>query len=301
MKLISLIPLVDLDACNGCVICSNVCPTLAISLVDKKAHVKEADCRGCGACDQRCPVYAISMQKLQAPYTVGVAVDDLPYEKIAALCVRANLNPEQIICYCTATRAEEVAAAILKGATSPEDLSRETGIRTGCKVECIQPALRLLQAAGITPELWVEPGRFLVADSTVILTRVNSTKTAHKRFANVDAGFNLLVRPAMYDAYHEVIVANHADAPVTTEYTVTGPICETGDILAADRKLPELAAGDLIAVLDAGAYGFAMSSQYNGRPRCPEVLVHRKEEALMRRGETLADLIGTMVRPPWQR
>jgi diaminopimelate decarboxylase len=158
-----------------------------------------------------------------------------------------------------------------------------------------------IKAAGITPELWVEPGRFLVADSTVILTRVNSTKTAHKRFANVDAGFNLLVRPAMYDAYHEVIVANHADAPVTTEYTVTGPICETGDILAADRKLPELAAGDLIAVLDAGAYGFAMSSQYNGRPRCPEVLVHRKEEALMRRGETLADLIGTMVRPPWQR
>ena len=152
MKLISLIPLVDLDACNGCVICSNVCPTLAISLVDKKAHVKEADCRGCGACEQRCPVYAISMQKLEAPYTVAVAVDGLPYEKIQALCARANLNPEQIICFCTATRAEEVAAAILKGAASPEDISKQTGIRTGCKVECIEPALRLLQAAGVTPE-----------------------------------------------------------------------------------------------------------------------------------------------------
>jgi diaminopimelate decarboxylase len=158
-----------------------------------------------------------------------------------------------------------------------------------------------ITAAGISPELWIEPGRFLVADSTVLLTRVNSTKTAHKRFANVDAGFNLLIRPAMYDSYHEVIVANRADALLTTEYTVTGPICETGDILAPDRKLPELTAGDLIAVLDTGAYGYAMSSQYNGRPRCPEVLIHGKDAALMRRSETLSDLTGTMVRPPWQR
>ena len=157
-----------------------------------------------------------------------------------------------------------------------------------------------VEACGISPELWVEPGRSLVADSTVLLTRVNSTKKAHKRFANVDAGFNLLVRPAMYDAYHEVIVANRADAPLTTEYTVTGPICETGDIFAADRNLPELAAGDLIAVLDAGAYGFAMASQYNGRGRCPEVLLHGDKAALMRRGETLADLTAAVERPPWQ-
>jgi diaminopimelate decarboxylase len=158
-----------------------------------------------------------------------------------------------------------------------------------------------LEACGITPELWVEPGRSLVADPTVLLTRVNSTKTAHKRFANVDAGFNLLIRPAMYDAYHEVIVANKADAPLTTEYTVTGPICETGDILAPDRRLPELAAGDIIAVLDTGAYGYAMSSQYNSRPRCPEVLIRGSDVALMRRGETIKDITGTMQRPPWQQ
>jgi len=158
-----------------------------------------------------------------------------------------------------------------------------------------------IEACGITPELWVEPGRFLVGDSTVLLTRVNSTKTAHKRFANVDAGFNLLIRPAMYDAYHEVIVANRADALETTVYTVTGPICETGDILAHDRNLPPLSAGDIIAVLDTGAYGFAMSSQYNSRPRCPEVLVRGDKEALMRKGETMHDLSATMERPPWQR
>lgn len=158
-----------------------------------------------------------------------------------------------------------------------------------------------MEACGITPELWVEPGRSLVADSTVLLTRVNSTKKAHKRFANVDAGFNLLIRPAMYDSYHEVIAANKADVPLTTEYTVTGPICETGDIFAADRKLPELAAGDIIAILDAGAYGYAMASQYNGRGRCPEVLLHGSETALMRRGEDLGDLKAALERPPWQK
>lgn len=158
-----------------------------------------------------------------------------------------------------------------------------------------------VEACGITPELWVEPGRSVVADSTLLLTRVNSTKSAHKRFANVDAGFNLLIRPAMYDAYHEVIVANRADASLSTEYTVTGPICETGDILAPDRRLPPVAAGDLIAVLDAGAYGFAMSSQYNSRPRCPEVIIRGKRAALMRRGETIGDVTAAMERPPWQK
>lgn len=156
-------------------------------------------------------------------------------------------------------------------------------------------------ACGIQPELWVEPGRSLVADSTVLLTRVNSTKSAHKRFANVDAGFNLLIRPAMYDAYHEVIAANIAGAPLDSEYTVTGPICESGDILAPDRKLPLLAAGDIIAVLDTGAYGFAMSSQYNSRPRCPEVLIRGTHATLMRRGETIDDITATMQRPPWQK
>ena len=158
-----------------------------------------------------------------------------------------------------------------------------------------------VEACGIMPELWIEPGRSLVADSTILLTRVNSTKTTHKRFANVDAGFNLLIRPAMYDAYHEVLVSNKAGATAESEYTVTGPICESGDILAADRNLPELTAGDLIAVLDTGAYGYAMSSQYNSRPRCPELIIKGTQVALMRRGETLEDITGTMQRPPWQR
>jgi len=157
-----------------------------------------------------------------------------------------------------------------------------------------------IRECGIEPELWAEPGRYVTADSTVLLTRANSVKKAYKTFVNVDAGFNLMARPALYDSYHEVLVANKADAQASEEYTIAGPVCETGDLLAKDRLLPPISAGDLLAVLDTGAYGFAMSSQYNSRPRCPEVVVKGETVALMRRGETLDDLTGTMVRPAWQ-
>ena len=157
-----------------------------------------------------------------------------------------------------------------------------------------------IREAGISPELWIEPGRSLVADSTILLAGINSIKPAHKNFVNVDAGFNLLIRPAMYDSWHEVIAANKAGKAGMVIYTIAGPICETGDILAHDRLLPGLSAGDLIAVLDAGAYGFAMSSQYNSRPRCPEILLNGTEAAPMRRGEDIGDLTRTMEIPPWQ-
>jgi diaminopimelate decarboxylase len=105
----------------------------------------------------------------------------------------------------------------------------------------------------------------------------------------------------MYDAWHEVIAAGKADRKSEHQYTIAGPICETGDILAYDRLLPDLTTGDPIAVLDAGAYGFAMSSQYNSRPRCPEVLLKGPKEALMRREETIDDLTAAMRMPPWQK
>jgi diaminopimelate decarboxylase len=157
----------------------------------------------------------------------------------------------------------------------------------------------VLGRLGISPEIWIEPGRSMVCDSTVLLTKVNSVKKAHKTFVNVDAGFNLLIRPAMYDSYHEVLVANRADEKPAGTYTITGPICETGDILAHDRELPDVVASDLIAVLDAGAYGYSMASQYNGRGRCAEVLVRKGQAELMRRAETIADLMANLVIPSW--
>jgi len=157
----------------------------------------------------------------------------------------------------------------------------------------------ILGRLGISPEIWIEPGRSLVCDSTVLLTKVNSVKQAHKTFVNVDAGFNLLIRPVMYDSYHEVLIANRADEEPAGTFTVTGPICETGDILAHDRELPAAIAGDLIAILDAGAYGYSMASQYNGRGRCAEVLVKNGKAELMRRAETMEDLMTTLRTPSW--
>ena len=152
MKVVSLLAVVDADKCNGCNICESVCPVLAITRENRKAVIEELRCSGCAACEQRCPKYAITMVKRAEPRVVMTDVGAVDYTQVEELCRKARLNPEQLICYCTATRAEEAAAAILQGAHSPEEVSHRTGARTGCKVECIQPILRLLDAAGIQPE-----------------------------------------------------------------------------------------------------------------------------------------------------
>ncbi len=151
MKHITLRASINEELCIGCGTCAKVCPTMAIAMVDKKAVIDPARCRACANCNQRCPTQAVTMVKLEEPFRVFVPVDDVPAEAIEALCRKAGFNPSQILCYCTATRAEEVAACILKGATSPEEISLQTGLRCGCSVECIQPALRLLVAHGIRP------------------------------------------------------------------------------------------------------------------------------------------------------
>lgn len=151
MKTITLRARIDPGVCIGCGVCAKVCPTLAVSLVDKKAVVDGAKCLACANCQQRCPVGAVSLVRLDKPFTVSVEVKEADRPRIAELCRKAGFNPSQILCYCTATRAEEVAQAILDGADSPELISLRTGLRMGCSVECIQPALRLLDAAGITP------------------------------------------------------------------------------------------------------------------------------------------------------
>ena len=153
------------------------------------------------------------------------------------------------------------------------------------------------ESLGLKLKLIIEPGRSIVGDTTILLSRVNTVKRANKNFVGIDAGFNLLIRPAMYDAYHEVVVANKAAGQPVETYSIVGPICETGDIIAKDRRLPEIVKGDLIAVLDSGAYGFSMSSQYNGRPRCAEVLITKGGPKLIRERETFEDLLGRQIIP----
>ena len=134
-----------------------------------------------------------------------------------------------------------------------------------------------------------EPGRYIVANAGVLLTRVEYLKhTEHKDFAIVDAAMNDLIRPALYQAWMDVTAVQPRDGEPRS-YDVVGPICETGDFLAKDRAL-NLAEGDLLAVHSAGAYGFVMSSNYNTRGRCAEVLVDADQAFEVRRRETVAEL-----------
>jgi len=149
-----------------------------------------------------------------------------------------------------------------------------------------------------------EPGRSISGSAGILLTRVLYTKQGgDKTFAIVDAAMNDLIRPVLYDAFHflwPVRVANGhepkersepLDLPDTQIYDIVGPVCETGDFLARDRRLPHLQRGDLLAVFTAGAYGFAMSSQYNARCRAAEVLVEDDQYRVIRRRETYDDLV----------
>lgn len=151
--------------------------------------------------------------------------------------------------------------------------------------------LPLLKRSGL--KVILEPGRFIVGNSGVLLTRVLYLKESHsKKFAIVDAGMNDLIRPSLYGAYHEIlpVLPNGSAARKRSRYDIVGPVCESGDFLAQDRVMAPLKAGDLLAVMGAGAYGYVMASNYNARPRPPEVLVRGAKWHLVRRRETPRDL-----------
>jgi len=152
LRIITTQAVVNRDVCTGCRICEKVCPTESIRVGDdKKAHVNIDTCSGCGNCESRCPVLAIKLVPLKEKKVVSVDYTKAPLGEVIALCKKAHLNPEAVVCFCTGTRAREIAASILLGANTPEEISRQTGARTGCTVECIEPILRLLAAAGIDP------------------------------------------------------------------------------------------------------------------------------------------------------
>jgi diaminopimelate decarboxylase len=140
--------------------------------------------------------------------------------------------------------------------------------------------------------LLLEPGRSIVGPAGLLLTRVLYKKgNNRKKFLVVDAAMNDLIRPSLYKAYHEIVPVRRDPSPATENVDVVGPICETGDFFARDRALPRTEEGDLLAILDAGAYGMALASNYNTRPRPAEVLVDGRSVKLTRRRETFADLI----------
>jgi diaminopimelate decarboxylase len=141
--------------------------------------------------------------------------------------------------------------------------------------------------------LLIEPGRFLVAQAGALLARVLYVKgNGKKRFVITDAAMNDLIRPALYQAHHEIVPVRPRKGRAQI-VDVVGPVCESGDFFARDRKLAPVEPGDLVALLDAGAYGMVQSSNYNSRPRAAEVLVEHGKARLIRRRETMADLLAT--------
>lgn len=145
------------------------------------------------------------------------------------------------------------------------------------------------------PRLLIEPGRFIVGNAGILVSRVTAIKRASKTFVGTDAGMNTLLRPALYGAHHEILVANKMNSAKKEIVHVCGQICENADIMAKDRLLPKAEAGDILVYLNAGAYGFSMSSQYNGFPRPCEVLVDKGKTKLIRKRETFRDLTRNQI------
>ncbi len=195
---------------------------------------------------------------------------------------------------------------------------RQTCLERGVKVDCIdigggfginyqgeeaksaedfaRQLVPLIKSAGV--RLILEPGRFIVGNAGILLTRVLYVKpSGERRFVIVDAGMNDLIRPSLYDAYHRVwpvgapFPQSEADEANCVLSDVVGPLCESGDFFARERLLPPVKSGELLAVFSAGAYGATMSSNYNSRPRAPEVLVDGDAYKVIRRRESYADLI----------
>jgi diaminopimelate decarboxylase len=149
--------------------------------------------------------------------------------------------------------------------------------------------------AGLDVKLLLEPGRFIVAQAGALLSRVLYTKqNGAKHFVILDAGMNDLIRPALYDAHHEVVPVMERERAMQVA-DIVGPVCESGDFFAHDREVAEMRAGELVALLDAGAYGMSQASQYNTRMRPAEVLIENGAARLIRTRETLEDVLACEI------
>ena len=194
--------------------------------------------------------------------------------------------------------------AVRAAGHSPDvlDIGGGLGIRYHAEVpltaeEWLAPLCDRLARSGCT--IGVEPGRYLVGNAGVLLTRVvHRKRSGGREIAVVDAGMNDFLRPSLYQAWHDILPVD-ASSETLMAMDVVGPVCETGDFLALERNLPPVAAGQLLAVLGAGAYGFVMSSNYNSRARAAEVLVDHGRWAVVRPRERLADLFRDEIADPF--
>ncbi len=201
--------------------------------------------------------------------------------------------------------AELIRALRAEGiAISRIDLGGGMGIRYRDERPLDLDSFAALVREAVVPldcEMMIEPGRSLVGNAGLLVSRVIYVKeTDHRRFLIVDGAMNDLIRPSLYDAWHDLIPVREPE-PGTAHrpYDIVGPVCETGDTFARDRLLPPLAAGELVAFASAGAYGAVMASTYNSRPLVPEVLVKGENFATVRKRPTFEEMIAADTVPPW--
>ena len=179
------------------------------------------------------------------------------------------LEPARILAACAGEYPEARILNLGGGIGVPEEPGQDP-----VDLHALDLELRKFKSSNPSFELWLEPGRFLVATAGVLLARVTQTKgKGEKRYVGVATGMNSLIRPALYGARHEIVNLTRLDEPAVQVCTVVGPICESGDELGRDRALPRCEEGDVLLIANAGAYGHAMASHYNLRPPAPELVV----------------------------
>jgi diaminopimelate decarboxylase len=215
------------------------------------------------------------------------------------------------------TESRPYIAAITKMLDFIEELRREKinleylniGGGLGIVYDRETPQTAQIFAAKILPllkktklKIIMEPGRFIVGNAGILVVEVLYVKsTPRKKFVIVDAGMNDLIRPALYGAYHQILPLRNTQYAIrnTERVDIVGPICESADFFAKDRKMPQVKEGDFLAVMGAGAYGFSMSSNYNSRPRAEEVMVAKDKTFVIRKRESHKNLVRSEIIPPF--
>jgi diaminopimelate decarboxylase len=239
--------------------------------------------------------FGIDIRESAAVYERARRYSNLAAEGVSCHIGSQILDPSPILE--AVSKSLELASALRAQGQPIRHLDLGGGLGIAYRAEEEAPAIRafveslrgLLRESGLT--VMIEPGRSIVGAAGALLTRVLYRKrNGPREFVVVDAAMNDLIRPALYHAHHEIEpVRRNSLPPITAD--VVGPVCESGDFLARDRKMANAMPGDFLAVRDAGAYGFVLSSNYNSRPRAPEALVEGSAWRIVRQRETYADLI----------
>lgn len=248
--------------------------------------------------------FGIAMEQVREVYALAAS---LPHITVQGVSMHIGSQLTSLTPFRQAFRAVLALVAELRAAghhIQTLDLGGGLGIPYGNEAAPPEP---LAYAEAVKAEvgqfdgmLIFEPGRMIVGNAGILVAKVIGLKESpHRKFVMLDAGMNDLMRPALYDAYHEIVPVTSHQSPVTSNYDIVGPVCESSDIFGKDRALPALAEGDLIAFRSCGAYGASMSNGYNARPLVPEVLVNGKQWAVVRRRPSYDEMVALQQMPAW--